>query len=64
MIKEVRGTIELDVRWVLSCGFRVRATRAELREGRAGVYVPYGVCGLHANFSGQAAPSRGENGLR
>ena len=42
----------------------MRATRAELRKGCAGAYVPYDVCGLHANFSGQAAPSRGEYGLR
>jgi len=42
----------------------VRATRAELREGRAGAYVSYDACGLHANFDAPVAPSRGGNGLR
>ena len=42
----------------------MRATRAELREGRAGAYVPYDVRGLHAKFDAPAALSQGENGLR
>jgi len=42
----------------------VRATRAELWQGRAGAYVPYDVRGLHAKFGAPAVLSRGENGLR